>query len=563
MAPTFCSRCGDAVNEGCDPRDELSELDALLECLNLNRDYLKRKINRFHHSPIAPTFCNRCIDAVEKGCDPSDDLYAIDPDALSERLRLKGYDLKRKINQLHSSIIRQLAPDVMSTIFEFCLPDFTDHKHLPYIEKGLLTPLSFGAICSYWREIAWSTPSLWSSLVVHVTSNHNSLIATGIIKEWLSRSGQLPLSIRILSPGFQSKEVSALANIINQYSIRWYNLDISSNPYNYQNFGTDIHAPILKSIQLHSDARYEMTDPKFQLTCPRLERASLSSIPTKGIDIQWDNLTHLTLHSMSIYDSFLILRKVPRLIFCKVSGCCTPYRRGSVGASLLTSLRYLQLLIPKYSEYFLENLIAPYLEEFYFPRSRIWSMEIITSFLRRSACSLRSLSVMFSIFPPYFDGFMGLLQSMPSLNTLSITTRTRNTYMSEDYNPRHILQLVAKILSSQSASLPQGFLPNLEILEYSGKLHLRPGNYNDLCPLPPADNAVHRPLHLLKFDLRPATRIPKNMISYLSSLVERGVAVNVLSKSEDILQTSIDYYGFREDSLWWDWADNLDSSLFS
>ena len=139
MAPTFCSRCGDAVNEGCDPRDELSELDALLECLNLNRDYLKRKINRFHHSPIAPTFCNRCIDAVEKGCDPSDDLYAIDPDALSERLRLKGYDLKRKINQLHSSIIRQLAPDVMSTIFEFCLPDFTDHKYLPYIEKGLPT----------------------------------------------------------------------------------------------------------------------------------------------------------------------------------------------------------------------------------------------------------------------------------------------------------------------------------------------------------------------------------------------------------------------------------------
>ena len=191
-------------------------------------------------------------------------------------------------------------------------------------------------------------------------------------------------------------------------------------------------------------------------------------------------------------------------------------------------------------------------------------MEIITSFLRRSACSLRSLSVMFSIFPSYFDGFMGLLQSMPvpSLNTLSITTWTRNTNMSEDYNPWHILQLVAKILSSQSASLPQRFLPNLEILEYSGKLHLRPGNYNDLCPLPPADNTVHRPLHLLKFDLRPATCIPKNMISYLSSLVERGVAVNVLSKSEVILQSSIDYYGFREDSLWWDWADNLDSSLF-
>jgi hypothetical protein len=41
---------------------------------------------------------------------------------VSELLRLKRYDLKRKINQFHSPIMRQLPPDVMSTVFEFCLP---------------------------------------------------------------------------------------------------------------------------------------------------------------------------------------------------------------------------------------------------------------------------------------------------------------------------------------------------------------------------------------------------------------------------------------------------------
>jgi hypothetical protein len=81
--------------------------------------------------------------------------------------------------------------------------------------------------------------------------------------------------------------------------------------------------------------------------------------------------------------------------------------------------------------------------------------------------------------------------------------------------------------------------------------------------LPPADNAVHGPLHLFKLDLHPVTRIPKNMISYLSSLVERGVTVDVLSKSEDILQSSIDYFRRREDYLCRDWADDLESSLFS
>ena len=46
----------------------------------------------------------------------------------------------------------------MSTIFEFCLPYFTDNNQLsPYTEEDISIPLSLEAICSYWRDIAWST----------------------------------------------------------------------------------------------------------------------------------------------------------------------------------------------------------------------------------------------------------------------------------------------------------------------------------------------------------------------------------------------------------------------
>ena len=154
---------------------------------------------------MAPTFCNRCGDTLEEGCDPMDELAELD--ALSERLRLKRYDLKRKINRLYSPIIRKLPLDVMSTIFEFCLPGFTDHQLLPYTEEDLSIPLSLGAICSYWRDIAWSTPSLWSSLVIRVPSKHKSHITTGIAQEWLARSGQLPLSIRIYSKSYKKPVV--------------------------------------------------------------------------------------------------------------------------------------------------------------------------------------------------------------------------------------------------------------------------------------------------------------------------------------------------------------------
>ena len=505
---------------------------------------------------MAPTFCNRCEDALEEESDLWDELAELD--ALLERLRLKRYDLKRKINrlQVQSPIVRQLPADVMSIIFEFCLPDFTD-KLLPFTDEDLSFPLSLGAICSHWRDIAWSTPYLWSSLVVRIRSQNDSHIVTGIAQEWLARSGQLPLTIRISSKSC-IKTVSALADIINQYSARWSNLDLCIPDSYYRYFhAIDNHAPILKSIRFFCIGHIKI-DMNLQLTCPRLERASLTYFLMGGTSIHWDNLTHLTLHFMPIIDSLLILCKTPRLVYCKVSGHCSRYREQSIGAPVLTSLKSLHLLIASFPEDFLNNITTPNLEEFCFlPNYYDPSMEVITSFLRRSACSLRSFSV---IFPPFdLEGLMSLLQSMPSLNSLSI----RSTRITKDHDQRNVLQLVAKVLSSQSTSLQQGFLPNLKVLEYTGELHLRPGNYFDLYSLPPADNAVHGPLHLLKLDLHPITRIPENMISYLSSLVERGITVNVSSHSEDILQSSIDYYRFRKDSLSWDWADNMDPSLIS
>ena len=505
-------------------------------------------------------FCNRCGDAVEEGCDPRVELVELD--ALLKRLALKRYDLKRKINRFHSPIVRLLPPDVMSTIFEFCLPDFTDRQVSQFTKEDLFIPLFLGAICSYWRDIAWSTPSLWSSLVV--TDKYISHVAAGIAQEWLVRSGQLPLSIRIYSEHLEHEVVSALADIVNQYSNRWSNLDLHIPDFCYRYFhGTDNHAPNLKVIRFYSSKNTKGLN--FQLTCPRLERASLTCFPVDGINIQWDNLTHLTIKFMFIDERFLvILRKTPRLVFCKVEGCWSQYG-GQTIAPVLTSLRTLRLMYSSFVEDFLNHLIAPHLEEFSSLDCHNSSTEVIASFLRRSSCSLRSFTMIFSIRPPYFESFMNFLQSMPSLNTLSI--RSINTYSesatSEDYDPRNLFQLLAKVLSSQSTSLQQGFLPNLKILEYIGELHLFPGNYEDLYSLPPADNAVHGPLSLFNLDLYPANRIPKNMISYVSSLVERGITVNVSSGSEDILQSSIDYYRHREDPLCRDWADNLDSSLFS
>ena len=512
--------------------------------------------NSHQSKRMAPTLCSRCGDAVDQGCDPRDELAELD--ALLERILIKRCDLKRKINRLHSPIVRQIPPDVTSTIFEFCLPNFADRQLLQEVPSF---PLSLGAICSYWRDIAWSTPSLWSSLVVRVSSNHDPHIIAGVAQEWLARSGQLPLSIRISA--FDNKTpLSALADIINQHSTRWSYLDLSMPPDCYQHFrAIDNHAPTLKSIRFHSQSDVAMSLKLPLLTCPRLERASLEKFPMNGSNIQWDNLTHLTLCYMSITDSFLILRKTPRLVFCKVTGIDMGYTRENIEALVLTSLRSLHLPIC-FADYFLDNIIAPHLEEL----SLLYYQEVMdamASFLRRSACPLRSFSMEFPSFPPHFERFMKIFRSINTLSKISITETDDYPNPEDDHDLWNIFQFVANVLSSQST---HGFLPNLKILEYNGMLRLPAGNLDDLVyDLPPADD-VHGSLHLFKLDLDPMARIPRNMMSYFSglqaSLQERGVTMNVLSNSEDILQSSIDYYRSKEEFSSKDWADDFESDLF-
>ena len=169
-----------------------------------------------------------------------------------------------------------------------------------------------------------------------------------------------------------------------------------------------------------------------------------------GTNIQWDNLTHLTLCFMSMFDSFLILRKTPRLVFYELSGYGSNRRfeERDIGPPVLLSLRSLQLLIDIDAEDVLDNLITPQLEEFSLPRHYSPLIEDITSFLRRSACSLRSLSM---VFPDYSEDYMNLLQSIPSLTTLSIlslSTRNLANTSPDNDNSRNIFELVAKVLSS-------------------------------------------------------------------------------------------------------------------
>jgi len=142
------------------------------------------------------------------------------------RLLEKRYQLKKRITLHHrNKIMQKIPPEVLSNIFQFFVSSDSDSEQCkPH------SPLILGAICGRWRTIAWSTPRLWDSISINFnTSSLGDKLQ--LAREWLSRSGQLPLSISITAgigrdvPPLPVPLLSAMIDVINGYAHRWRVLD--------------------------------------------------------------------------------------------------------------------------------------------------------------------------------------------------------------------------------------------------------------------------------------------------------------------------------------------------
>ena len=133
------------------------------------------------------------------------------------------------------------------------------------------------------------------------------------------------------------------------------------------------------------------------------------------------------------------------LVFCKISRVCSGY--GAHWQNIEAPVP-VQVLISEIStandggfcRRFLNNIIVPHLEEFSLSHYYNLSIEVIASFLRRS--TLRSLSMNFSGTPPHYEDFMRLLQSMPSLNRLSLISGIEK-FVSHQRSPATRSRLIA------------------------------------------------------------------------------------------------------------------------
>ncbi|KDR86091.1 hypothetical protein GALMADRAFT_150403 [Galerina marginata CBS 339.88] len=476
-------------------------------------------------------------------------------------------DLKTQKNRIHDPITSRMPPEVVSTIFEFCLPPTPcDSDHFLTPSKG--NPLKLGAVCRAWREIAWSTPRLWT--VISVCVNAPGLAARcDLARGWLVRSGGLPLTIHIFTSIscstdtlLTSPDTLHFIKLINQHSNRWQRLDLSVPfPLVSEFCGDSNPVSIMRTLRIdlerirgiRSGGQFSMRNVK-----PHPTNVSLSSLRLKAVDIEWNNVTQAVVKDLQVDECFELLRRAPKLRRCKLASFST-YRPGQeqfpIPENIIVhhQLRNLSLEFPVGSD-----AVSSICNKVSFPAllrlsctmdECIVPTQSLVSFLKRSSCALEKLLIMDASFDND-DMMIDLLQATPSLVRLDLLP-----HRWANYSPDRLFERLAR--TSIAKDEDNIFLPKLRFFRYHVEENISwdlvPGIFGSLHEL---DNPRRRPLESvwIHFDREvengePLRYIDKNTLPRLLSILEAGLDLDVGYPTEDLdlIEESMKYHDMVDD----------------
>ena len=378
-----------------------------------------------------------------------DRLQAIIDDLYEQRDKVKKFvDAHRAL----LSPARRLPPEIVGEIFVRCLP--TTHNPAKSTTEA---PLLLGRICSVWRNISLFTPRLWSSMHLVVPTHYDSAKINPIIqlrcealKEWLGRSGTLPLSISLTIPnnGY-SADISAtpLFESLIQFSHRWNIIDLRV-PYGLLeplNVLTKDDVPCLEAIKIDDIFNWDGgTLPQWHFsifgTAPRLHRVSFVHFQgdPHNLPLPWARLTELSIETDQNPSSLNSCEALATLKQCPNLQSCTLDIRPSIPRNITATPELVKLLalhtfrLRVYPEN-LDDLTAVF-DHLFTPSLIGLAVTVFINYdfisspaqhvpfrslLTRSSCPLESLTLSQNPISP--EALIECLHLVPALTTLFVT----------------------------------------------------------------------------------------------------------------------------------------------
>ncbi|KAJ7117452.1 hypothetical protein C8R44DRAFT_790751 [Mycena epipterygia] len=306
------------------------------------------------------------------------------------------------------SPLRCMPTELLSLIFKYTLP-----PHTPGARSG---PWVIGAVCSRWRTIVLSQPSLWSSIVLDFTELEDARTideTQATLDAHLERSGNSPLNVTfIFSEDAMGAEYALwMLDTLADHCERWETLTISGPDTIYARLA-DIRGDLPLLRQMHvtiwpDGLEFDGPLDIFEV-CPKLQDVSFIDYGTPvAAKLPFSQLLRFNATD-SWTDHLTTLRSASNLVDCALY--CTGPVSVPPGTVTLPHLRRLSL--SESTKEVLDSLDVPALQELYYcdhPRE-------LHSFLQRLP-QLQKLVVTES---PSAPDISRILHAAPRITTLGL-----------------------------------------------------------------------------------------------------------------------------------------------
>ena len=445
---------------------------------------------------------------------------------LQERRR----ELRTEMNANHDPFVLKLPPEIASYIFLLSMEE-RDTREIPSRGDCLPTPFRLGAVCSGWRQLARSTPALWTMLAFTLPDSKIMEDLPHLVADWLERSGGLPLTLQVsLSTTYHNPPLdighALVIDALNQHSRRWCDVQF--------NLPSDYIGRLCGSSppeQLRDPSIDEGAD-----NLPLTFRMNARPSPTKfkiwgllleAVDVAWDNLVHLDLNCTTLDGILQVIRDAPLLEICSLRFISPPIDDFRIPEIIIRHpyLQTFQLVVLEQTGVFyklINSLELPSLESWsvdFVELEESMVLGIMTSFLKRSGCKLKSLN-MEQDQAPTVEDLERFLQAVPCLQRLRLACPRYDRSLTPVMD--NILERISASPSMQTDHTA-GFLSDLQILQLSGR------ELNSWTCIPLIFRLPHRKLLKMDIDMY-SVRIGNDVLEELVELVDQGTELVIYDR---------------------------------
>jgi len=327
-----------------------------------------------------------------------------------------------------------LPSELWGEIFLFSIPWYMDTRQGLYVyRKAVILP---GTICRKWREVALGTPRMWASITLDIVEGYEEM-EYSLAMAWLQRSANRPLQVWVNRQSLTP--VSSIVDAIVAHCHRWESifLEMPSSMI-YSLASAKHHLPRLRYLFLAcprfcNDPPWTMPLEAFEVA-PQLRQLTVGHhVSLSLLRIPWDQLLSISdCCSKATSEELLgILMQASNIkdIQMRIEDSAFPPLRPT--QAVQCQLQRLELMvIASDPAWIFDHVTLPSLHEFeYYEEYNCWAQPQFLSFLSRSSCHLRSLTLIFLGADMSEDELVAILQLTHALEVLRTSVSRWRSYL--------------------------------------------------------------------------------------------------------------------------------------